>query len=281
MRTLYITDLDGTFFDNSGTVSEESRCIINTLTQKGMLFSVATARSSLTVKDLLQGLHIPAPLVLMNGVFLYDLEKDEIVSFHEIAPRAFSEVVAAFQTCNKAPMLFLYGDDGQISVQYTRLDLQINRDFYHARKKVLGERFRRVDNLHIPERQHAVYVNLVDTYESLKPITELLEKIEGIHFSFYGDTYTEYWFLEVFSAEASKANGANEVKALVNADRLIAFGDNYNDVTLFAAADEAYAVENAVDELKAQATAVIESNEQDGVANFLLRQFSDMTEKKV
>lgn len=272
MRTLYVTDLDGTFFDNSGTVSEKSRRMVNTLTQRGLLFSVATARSSLTVKDLLQGLSFPAPLILMNGVFLYDLGKDEIVSFHEIAPRAFSEVVAAFQACNKAPMLFLYGEDGQISVQFTRLDLQINRDFYHARKKVLGERFYCTKHLQIPQGQHAVYVNLVDTYESLKPITALLEKIEGVHFSFYGDTYTEYWFLEVYSAEASKANGANEVKALVNADRLVVFGDNYNDVTLFAAADEAYAVENAVDELKAQATAVIESNEQDGVANFLWRQ---------
>ena len=117
-----------------------------------------------------------------------------------------------------------------------------------------------------------MYVNLVDTFDSLKPITELLKKIEGVTFSFYADTYTDYWFLEVYSADASKANGANAVKALVNADRLVVFGDNYNDITLFAAADESYAVENAVDELKAQATAVIASNEQDGVASFLWEQ---------
>ena len=263
MRTLYITDLDGTFFDNNGTVSNKSRRIINALTQKGLLFSVATARSSMTAKDLLKGLHITAPIVLMNGVFLYDLEKNRAVSFHEIAPLPFSQVVAAFGQYNKAPMLFLYGDDGQLSIQYTRLDLQVNRDFYNARKKVLGERFRKVDALQIPAGQHAVYVNLVDTFDSLKPITELLKKIAGV---------TDYWFLEVYSADASKANGANAVKALVNADRLVVFGDNYNDITLFAAADEAYAVENAVDELKAQATAVIASNEQDGVASFLWEQ---------
>lgn len=272
MRTLYITDLDGTFFDNNGTVSDKSRRIINALTQKGLLFSVATARSSMTAKDLLKGLHITAPIVLMNGVFLYDLEKNRAVSFHEIAPLPFSQVVEAFGQYNKAPMLFLYGDDGQLSIQYTRLDLQVNRDFYNARKKVLGERFRKVDALQIPTGQHAVYVNLVDTFDSLKPITELLKKIAGVTFSFYADTYTDYWFLEVYSADASKANGANAVKALVNADRLVVFGDNYNDITLFAAADEAYAVENAVDELKAQATAVIASNEQDGVASFLWEQ---------
>ena len=214
MRTLYITDLDGTFFDNNGTVSDKSRRIINTLTEKGLLFSVATARSSMTAKDLLKGLHITAPIVLMNGVFLYDLEKNRAVSFHEIAPLPFSQVVAAFGQYNKAPMLFLYGDDGQLSIQYTRLDLQVNRDFYNARKKMLGERFRKVDALQIPAGQHAVYVNLVDTFDSLKPITELLKKIAGVTFSFYADTYTDYWFLEVYSADASKANGANAVKAL-------------------------------------------------------------------
>lgn len=273
MRTLYITDLDGTFFTNSGTVSEESRRIVNTLTKQGLLFSVATARSQLTVKDLLHGLSVPAPIALMNGVFLYDLEKDRTVSYHEISPRAFSEVVAAFQAHKKAPMLFLYGDDGQLSVQYTRLDLQINRDFYQARKKVLGERFYQVDRLQIPKMQHAVYVNLVDTFESLQPITKILKTVNGIRFSFYGDTYTDYWFLEVYSADASKANGANELKALLHADRLVAFGDNYNDLPLFAVADEKYAVENAVAEVKAQATAVIDSNEKNGVAKFLQEHF--------
>lgn len=273
MQTLYITDLDGTFLNNAGAVSEESRRIVNELSKKGLLFSVATARSSMTAKELLKGLHITAPVVFMNGVFLYDLEKDCAVSFHEIAPLSFSQVVSAFEAHNKAPMLFLYGDDGLFSIHYTRLDLQINRDFYNARKKILGERFRCVDNLQIPKGQHAVYVNLVDTYESLKPITDLLKKIEGVSFSFYGDTYTDYWFLEVYSADASKANAAKEVKVLVNADKLVAFGDNYNDLSLFSAADEKYAVENAVDELKAQATAVIASNAHDGVAKFLLRQF--------
>lgn len=278
MQTLYITDLDGTFLNNDGVVSEESRRIINMLTEKGLLFSVATARSSMTAKDLLKGLHITAPIVLMNGVFLYDLKKNRAVSFHEITPLPFSQVVAAFGQYNKAPMLFLYGDDGQLSIQYTRLDLQVNRDFYNARKKMLGERFRKVDTLQIPAGQHAVYVNLVDTYESLKPITELLGKIAGVTFSFYADTYTDYWFLEVYSADASKANATKEVQARMRAEKTVAFGDNYNDLSLFSVADEKYAVENAVDEVKAQATAVIESNAQDGVAKFLLRRFSDTTD---
>lgn len=41
----------------------------------------------------------------------------------------------------------------------------------------------------------------------------------------------------------------------------------------FRISDECYAVENAVEELKAIATGVIGSNEQDGVAKWLLEHF--------
>ena len=44
-----------------------------------------------------------------------------------------------------------------------------------------------------------------------------------------------------------------------------------NDLPMFEISDEAYAVANAVDELKAAATGIIESNEDDGVAKWLLR----------
>ena len=47
------------------------------------------------------------------------------------------------------------------------------------------------------------------------------------------------------------------------------FGDGKNDIDMFEIADEAYAVENAVSELKVVATGIIESNENDGVAKYL------------
>lgn len=55
---------------------------------------------------------------------------------------------------------------------------------------------------------------------------------------------------------------------------MIAFGDAMNDIPMFEIADECYAVANAVPELKELATDVIESNEEDGVAKWLMHHFS-------
>ena len=73
----------------------------------------------------------------------------------------------------------------------------------------------------------------------------------------------------IMPAEATKAHGIRKLCALRGYDRVVSFGDAVNDLRMFDASDECYAVENAVPELKAAATGVIQSNEADGVAKWL------------
>ena len=71
-------------------------------------------------------------------------------------------------------------------------------------------------------------------------------------------------------AAASKLNAIRKLKKMWNCTRVISFGDAVNDLPMFEASDECYAVANAVEELKAAATGIIESNVDDGVAKWLL-----------
>ena len=59
------------------------------------------------------------------------------------------------------------------------------------------------------------------------------------------------------------------LKEICGCDKVISFGDAINDIPMFEISDECYAVENAVEELKAAADGVIQSNENDGVATWL------------
>ena len=70
-------------------------------------------------------------------------------------------------------------------------------------------------------------------------------------------------------AKASKANAIRRLKEMWGCTRVVSFGDAVNDLPMFEISDECYAVSNAADELKAVASAVIESNEEDGVAKWL------------
>ena len=78
----------------------------------------------------------------------------------------------------------------------------------------------------------------------------------------------EYW-LEIMPAKATKAEAIRRLKELWQCDRVVSFGDAVNDLPMFEISDECYAVSNAVEELKAAATCIIGSNEEDGVARWL------------
>ncbi|MDO5156865.1 MAG: HAD hydrolase family protein [Eubacteriales bacterium] len=56
MKTLYVSDLDGTLLRSNEVTSDYTNDVINRLTSDGMLFSYATARSLVTAKKVTKGI---------------------------------------------------------------------------------------------------------------------------------------------------------------------------------------------------------------------------------
>ena len=89
--------------------------------------------------------------------------------------------------------------------------------------------------------------------------------------------------VEINHENANKGAALLALASRLGLDRsqVMAFGDGLNDIELFESADEAYAVENAVPELKKLATAVIGSNEEDSVAKWLVEAVGGYKRKNV
>jgi hydroxymethylpyrimidine pyrophosphatase-like HAD family hydrolase len=60
---------------------------------------------------------------------------------------------------------------------------------------------------------------------------------------------------------------------LLGIERVVCFGDNDNDLSMFEVADESYAPENANEAIKSAATAVIGHHDEEGIARFLRKRF--------
>ena len=78
------------------------------------------------------------------------------------------------------------------------------------------------------------------------------------------------WWLEIFSAEASKENAVAFLREEYRYTSVVGFGDNYNDLPMFKACDVRVAVDNALDEIKAAADHICESHDEDGVVKWIL-----------
>lgn len=61
MRTLFVSDLDGTLLHSDKTISMYTCDVINKLAEKGIMFSYATARSFITARKVTDGLNAGIP----------------------------------------------------------------------------------------------------------------------------------------------------------------------------------------------------------------------------
>ena len=82
MKTLYVTDLDGTLLRSDQTISAYTNETINRLVEQGMLFSYATARSYVTARKVAGELRAQIPLIVYNGTFIIDNVSGKLLHGH-------------------------------------------------------------------------------------------------------------------------------------------------------------------------------------------------------
>ena len=267
---LFVTDLDGTLLNSNKEVSIKSTEILNKLIDNGVNFTVATARTPATVVDLLQDVNLKLPAVLMNGVLLYDIKEEKYINIKEIEKDIVDKVFNILNKFDKNAMV--YGiRNNHLWVYHKEFEYSWEYDFYKERADRKQKTFLKVENYQECINESKIINFIVfDKYEKIKGIYEELKKIDEISVEYYEDIYEKgCYFLEAYSAEASKANGIKLLSDYIEHDKLICFGDNLNDIPMFELADECYATANAVERVKEISTDVIGSCDEDGVALFM------------
>lgn len=271
---LFITDLDGTLLDRNASLPEDSRIILNKLIQGGMNFTVATARTIASAGKILSGLDLRLPMILMNGVLIFDPVKKEYEVVNRL-PREISErILKRRRELNITPFMYTLRN-GEMHTYFDRLLGEAMHDFYAERTAKYYKSFTQASKLE-NVKDDIIYLTFIDSKERLLPLYEELSADDTVGLTFYPDIYSEdmgyteeMWYLEVFSADASKEAGVRYLREKYGFDKISAFGDNLNDLPMFAAADVKIAVKNAAEELLSSCDKVIGANTENGVAKYL------------
>ena len=269
MATLYVSDLDGTLLQSDGTLSDYTSRTVNALVKKGMLFSYATARSYETARKVTAGLDVRIPLAVYNGAM--------VVHHFNGAPLIKNFFDAQIGCVLKDllqngvyPIVYAF-IDGEEKFSYVRgKENDAMRQFIQTREG--DRRANAVEDAQALYRGDIFYLSCIEEKEeTLRPFYDRYSR--QYRCLLQTDFYTRSKWLEMMPAQASKANAAKQLKQWLHCEKLIVFGDGANDIDLFEAADEAYAVGNAAKTLKCVSTAVIGSNDENGVANWLLKHY--------
>ena len=268
LKTLYVTDLDGTLMRNDQTLSEYTVTTLNRLIGEGFNITYATARSFTSAHKITEDLKIKIPVITRNGTTFADQIRNEETEISRFSPEQLDKLksilkglietrgfVSAYfgKTMNKT---YMFGDLCEGLDKYV--------SYYKNDKRMVG-----VENYEDLFKGIVTYITIIDEREVLEPYYEKIRKAGDWETVFSKDTYGKEFWLEICPTNATKAKAVQKLKDRLGLDRIVVFGDSVNDLSMFAVADEACAVSNAIDELKKSATKIILSNEEDGVARFI------------
>lgn len=272
-KILFVSDLDGTLLRSEQKVSDYTIDVINKMTERGYLFSYATARSLLTAQKVTKGLEAKIPVIVYNGAFTMDNQNYEILDATYM-PETILEVLEELMAHDIYPIVYAMIDgEEKYSVWETRAS-KAAMEFVHSRNDI---RQRLVSSREELLRGNIFYITCIDDEKRLAPFYEKYK--DEYHCVFQKDIYSGEQWLEFMPKAATKASAIDRLKQKLGCDYVIAFGDGLNDMEMFEHADEAYAVMNADPQLKAVATAVIGGNNEDGVAHYIEERISKLEEE--
>ena len=268
MKTLYISDLDGTLLNADAGLSQYTLENLNQLIADGLNFTVATARSASTAPTILNGLNLNLPIILMNGVCVYDLKSRSYIHSYKLNKDSCRFLFDTLNEFNLYGFLYSLG-----SIYYINADSVHASNFVEERIRKYGKVFTKVDSFDECINDTLVHFSVADSYENLIEIYAKLSVDLNLNVEFYQDIYDKnYWYLEICDVNASKYNAVKFLRERYNFDKIIGFGDNLNDIPMFKACDYSCAVANAKAEVKSHADEIIDSNINNGVVNWIIRQ---------
>ncbi len=266
MKTLYVTDLDGTLLRHDESISDFTANAINALVENGLNFTFATARSFYSASKMVKKLNLQIPAVTFNGTFITDTKTGENVYSNVFNQDDVEYIFRFFKEYNLTPIVHSFVN----GIEKTLFCKELLNDFsrINIENKIGDTRLLNVQSEASLNQGEIFYFDCLGTMEEMYPLYEKLKDKYGCVCA--KDTYSERIFFEIMPKSVDKASAIKKLKEMLGFDKIVCFGDGVNDIPMFKLSDESYAVGNACDEIKKIATAVIESNENDGVAKYLL-----------
>lgn len=269
-KLLFVSDMDGTLLGADSRVSEMSREYLKQLNDRGVMISVATARTPATADGLLEGCGMRLPYVVMTGAALWHPVDKRYINPKYI-PVEHSRGIREICTRHGLyPIDYRLYDDGILHAYFNGVMNNRCRKFIDERRALRLKRMHvdEPDGLRLSESTLLYFA--VSNYEDISACAAELKESLPCSVSAYRDIFNkEVGLMEVFAEGVSKASAIEELVKMCGADATVVFGDNLNDLDMMKIAGRSVAVANAFDEVKLQADEIIGPNTADSVVAYI------------
>jgi Cof subfamily protein (haloacid dehalogenase superfamily) len=253
--SLVVSDVDGTLLTKDKVLTDRARAAVRRLHEAGIGFTIVSSRPTIGMGFLIEPLEITLPVGAFNGSSIVDARLKPIEQ-HLIAPAVAQRSLDVLDTFGVDIWLFS------------------NERWYT----------RNPDGEYVPHEKRAIRAGPTIVTDFTPHLTEAC-KIVGASSDFARLQQCEAAMKQAMGREATAVRSQNyyldvtppghdkgtfvetmEKRLGISSDAVATIGDMENDLPMFARSRVSFAMGNAADAIKKQATHVTDSNERDGFA---------------
>ncbi len=269
---IIVSDIDGTFLGKDSRMVPENLEAIEYFKSEGGLFTIATGREIYTLLRRIPNIAdiCNAPVIAVNGAYIYDLTEQRIVSEVFLPePESTAIVEAARAACPDVSLRIACGGKHLTDKHYPILHPVMER--YPGWVEI-------VPYEEIPHGQWH-QITWMDEPEALEHVREVIQP----HFRECTCSLGGKTLLEVHSLKGTKGAMLSRLKKLVGMEAAVlwAVGDYENDCLMLSMADRCAMPSNGIDKLRA-IPGIVELCDHDrgAIANLIRHIEREMTEEK-
>nr|WP_295972918.1 Cof-type HAD-IIB family hydrolase [uncultured Bacillus sp.] len=260
-RHLIALDLDGSLLKDDKTISKKTKNVIQKAKEQGHIVMIATGRPFRSSEMYYRELGLDTPIVNFNGAFIHHPKDHTWGLYH--SPLKISVAKEIVDACN--------------SFQFYNIVAEVMDDVYlHYHDEKLMELFS-FEDTHITTGDLRKSLNtsptsllIHSTEEQVRNIRRYLADVhaEVIEHRSWGAPFP---IIEIIKSGLNKAVGLKHAADYydIPPSRIIAFGDEDNDLEMLEYAGHGVAMGNGIDEVKNIANDVTLTNEEDGIGYYL------------
>lgn len=266
---MIVSDLDGTLLSDKDNITQFTKETIISATKAGIHFVVATGRAIDTLPEQIREIPTIEYAVTSNGAVTTRLSDNKIIDTNYIEVKALELIKKELARMDLMVEIFIRG---KAYIERKVFENIHNQGLSPTNIAYVLETRTPVDGLFGMFSQYAdeienINICFSNTHKK-REVAEIFSKIEDINV-----TSSMAHNIELIGKHTDKAYATKKLMEhySIEASELMTFGDNHNDIGMIKMAEIGVAMGNAVDEVKAVADHITESNFEDGVAKAIRR----------
>ena len=280
-QVLVAVDVDGTLLNTEFDEVLPRREILamESVRQAGHVLALCTGRNTRSLNSLLELSNwqpVDLPRILLNGALIWGGTPHRMLARHLLVREEVRRLVALFQEHGAVPMVYGTDEDGGFLYHQERPVNPIQSRYLQMRSHTVGGIKIIRDMTDLP-LEHALEVGTIDVEARIIALTAAIEeqlagvvRVINTRSLLGGGAY--YW-AEAFHRDCNKGSAIRTLTAALDQRprRVVAIGDNFNDLDMFDEADFSVAMGNSPDPVKDRADLVVGSVNEGGAAEILER----------